>query len=238
MLAELLAYWTTRCSDDSRRKGYLHEAIAIEARYKRCRASWQPHLDQCHRVILEAAESCSVRDKVIILGSGALLDIPIQSLATLFEEVVLIDRVHPKTARRKIKHLPNIRMLEADLGGVETIPFPEEDGASLIVSANLLSQLSLIPMRQLPKEKRKALGRKIVETHVARLKNAKAMSCLIADTTHCRITPDGQIAAEEDMLFGVTLPPAESSWEWHIAPRPEIDRSYDRMHRVVVLRLY
>ena len=42
MLAEILTYLTTPCPGYVREMGYLYEAIAVQGRYRRNRASWQP----------------------------------------------------------------------------------------------------------------------------------------------------------------------------------------------------
>ncbi len=237
MLAELYSYLTTPCSFETRQKGYLRESVAIEARYRRCHHVWSAHLEQTRRAIIVSAEQCKPCRKAVVLGSGSLLDIPVETLAARFDEVCLIDLIHPKVARRRIRSLPNVYLAEADLGGIEVLPFPESDGATLIVSANLLSQLPLSPVaalrrRDAPEDECLALGQVIIETHLARLRATGAHLCLITDITRQRLDHAGNIVMQEDALFDVTLPAIHSEWDWDIAPAPEKEKHHSWRHRV------
>ena len=157
MLAELFAWMTTPCPAAARRLGYLREAIAIEARYRRHAERWRPHLENrkpsskkpYRRRRAAAARSCSAR--------GPLFDIPVEALADAFDVVELVDIVHPKRARQIAAGFANVELKTSDVSGAAaalaalprnavTAPplvapptlTPDTD---LVVSANLLSQL-------------------------------------------------------------------------------------------------
>ena len=246
MLAELAEYLITPCPPCARRLGYLREAVAIRARARRCRAAWAGHLDNCRAAILAAARACPVRGTALVLGSGALLDIPAQELADLFDRVVLADLVHPLGTRVKVRKLAGVRLETVDLTGVlaevvqdrlpERTPVEPPSGLQpdLTVSANILSQLPLIPVKRLAAtgkyrpEELEAFARGLLEEHLALLHRLTGTTCLITDTAWL----DGDKVT--DPLHGISLNAPTRTWTWNIAPRPEIRPDRDVAHQVGV----
>ena len=98
--------------------GYGRETVSLEARHDRCRDAWAPHLAACRAMITTAAENCPERGHAVILGSGPLLDVPLDDLARQFERVDLVDIIHPKTARRAAAAHDNVHLVLADISGV------------------------------------------------------------------------------------------------------------------------
>ena len=143
--------------------GYVRELTGMDSRRKRCRMAWQPHLERTRSVIMEAAGLCGEKEKVLIVGSGLLFDIPLAELSRQFRQVVLADILHLGKVRRRAGQYPNVRLEQLDVTGVvehvyalargegaERLPerkpaFFIEDGFDLVVSANLLSQLPVRP---------------------------------------------------------------------------------------------
>ena len=162
----------------ARKEGFLSEAIAIDARYKRCREGWSGHLQSCRSRILEAVGHCSGRNSVVVLGAGAGHDLPLEQLSAEFRQVVLVDLVFLRPMRKKAEKLGNVRLVEADVTGFfdlspdrrksflhsalsgspqrEMLSSPEiGSGFDLVVSLNLMSQLPVMPLsvaRELLKE--------------------------------------------------------------------------------------
>ena len=253
MLGEWFTYLTTPCPRYLREMGYLRELVGIRSRYRRCRRPWANHLDNCGKLIIEAAGACKKRRRVVVLGSGFLFDIPLAQLSSLFDEVVLVDLVHPRAARRQARRYPNVRFVEHDVtgvlpllhtlvkGGGEALPRPglggvPGDGADLVVSANLLSQLPLLPRKYLQRhgfsEGVDAFSRALVQCHLSDLAAFPGIACLITDVERLALE-DGEVVASEDPLFGLPLPYRGREWIWNIAPRPEVDRHRDFRHRVL-----
>ncbi|WP_054762978.1 hypothetical protein [Methylomonas koyamae] len=56
MIAEFIHYLGTRTNPGARRLGYAGEAAALEARHRRCREAWLPHLAATRAALLRAAE--------------------------------------------------------------------------------------------------------------------------------------------------------------------------------------
>lgn len=226
----------------------------VEARYKRCAAHWEPHLDRTRRAILRGALLARNRRRAAVMGAGLLHDIPLAQLANLFEEVVLVDVVHSRSCRLRASIHPNVRCLEADVTGTaphlvqvrktrgplqRIMPdllrlFADIGAVDFLVSVNLLSQLGCAPATFLaashsPEEIR-SFQHHLIETHLAALRQFPGHTALITDTAWSSrpLKPDSPAPfRRRDVLHQVSLPPPEDSWDWLIAPAPESDPHHD-----------
>ena len=213
MILEILEWCLTPCSIHARRAGFLSRQIAIRHRARRCRREWASHLKSSKDFISKHAiggQCC------VILGSGHLHDIDLEFLKTRFQEVVLVDVVHPFEIQRiaRFSHR-QIRLLTVDLSPVfqeskNSARDPEildlMSQADFVVSACLLSQLAWA----LPRE----LHHAVCENHLRLLRLSKS-ALLITDTAR-RFDGDW-----EPLLPGYNLPEPWASWIWDIAPPRE-----------------
>ncbi len=247
MLGEWFTHLTTPCGKPYRRMGYLHELIAIDHRYKRCRAAWAPHLEQCQSLITEAAAACPHQGRAVVLGSGLLLDIPLTYLATTFDDVVLIDICHLRSTRSLVKKYQNVRLIEADisgsvdpllywLSGDQNMPLPTPNidtnllgGADYIISSNLLAQLPLTPLTHLTTHAPdldpaalNTIARTIIDHHLSLLQSQNCPVTLISETLRL-FSNQSAAATKIDPLFGAPLNYNGAEWWWDIAPKPELD---------------
>ena len=253
MLRELFTVWRDRGARLARSLGQDREAVSIDARHRRCRATWQPHLEATKRLILDAAASAPGQELAVMLGSGACLDVPVAELAGRFGQVVLVDAYHPRSARELAKRLPNVRLVVADVTGMVQAardaargrtplpcppPLPDILAGlrpDLTASVNLASQLPIPFYRLLgsrvAEPEREAFYRGVVTAHFDWLAGLPGRICLICDTAWEQA--DGETILEQcDALEGVILPPPDRAWVWRIAPRPEESSAYDRQNRV------
>lgn len=257
MILELLEYLTTSCPKYARKLGYLKEAIAIGARQKRLAGAWTPHLEQSQAVIRAAIDLCPRRNSALILGSGLLLDIPLADLARQFEHVVLVDVVHLRAARRKAAGFANVTLLEEDVTGMaadfdfrvssgwqgDPVPEPtvflDRPEVDLVVSANLLGQLSIFPAAALQRRTRldgdplEDFCRAVIEAHLAYLRRFDAVVCLITEKERTALDKDGAAVQRHDALYGAELPDAGTQWNWDLAPLGEVSRTHALRNRVV-----
>lgn len=243
MLSDLIASFTTPCSPYIRALGYLDEAIAMRRRYRRNKHAWQPHLDSTRRFMLSTAEKCRGRNKVILLGSGLLLDVPLGELSELFREVVLMDVVCLPEIQRQIKRYNNVNFIEHDATAVaerlslgrrskdhrlpKAMPAfaGEQDHADLIVSLNILSQLWVVPrafigqhLRGTSPEQVDEWCKQLVETHYAWLLSRACDICLVADFAHVKRDAEGNIISRGSTVYDIKLPRPDATWTWNIAP--------------------
>ncbi len=251
MLREWFKHLTTPAPKHLKAMGYLRELIAIEARHRRCRAAWAPHLLHCRRLILKAAEGIGC-GRVSVLGSGWLYDVPVEELAAMFDEVELIDIMHMPAVQKRLAGLANVRLVTEDVTGVieatyrhvrenrdGALPAPRADSArlaesDLVVSANLLTQLPLLPVGWLrawgnsyDDAALKAFARRIVEHHLDLLAALPGRVCLLTETKRVVIADKNEVLHDIDPLFGAKFPYRGRQWTWDIAPRPELSGRYD-----------
>ncbi len=258
MLIEWLRHLTMPCPAPLKAMGYLKELIAMEARHRRCVDAWAPHLRECHDLIEKACQGIGHR-KVSVLGSGLLLDIPLAMLAETFEEVVLVDIVHMPSTEQRVQRFPNARLVSTDVAGIAeaawrhvnqgntgALPSPKADtgpyaDSDLVISANLLTQLPLMPIGLIQDKATgysdgdiQAFARHIVDNHLEFLIALPGRVCLLTETERVIFGgPGGNDVIEEiDPLFGVTIPSSGRKWIWDIAPRPEINRHIDLRFRM------
>lgn len=263
MLAEWWAYAGTPCRPLARRLGYLREAIAIGARYRRCHAAWQAHLRHSRQALLETAATCSRHRTALILGSGHLLDVPLAELAERFQRMLLVDVLHPRSARRQAHRYGNVQLIEHDLtecaaavaalprdaaaatiaalGQTQPARFLDEDGIDLVASVNLLSQLPLVPAHWLlqrypnhPESLFNQLAWQWMLRHLEYLQRFDATVCLIADAEQITLGP-AQAVVEHTDYSALPWPDAAplGQWWWDIAPRGEAGPGLSSRHRVL-----
>ncbi len=243
MLRECVEYLLTPCTKPARKLGYLRESIAISARGRRQTTAWQPHLEQCRSLIVESASDAKRGGVAWVLGSGALLDIPLEVLAERFSRVFLVDTIHPLGCRYQLDNYPNVKKITADLTGLTGLllrlktgdPLPEPifpilpiPQADFIVSANLLAQLPLLPKSFLRRKRysESALDvfcERILQSHLQFLHAQKSPVCLITETTRHYKNVTSGITESTTALHRLQLPTPDKQWQWDIAPCYEID---------------
>jgi len=117
MIVEAFKYAAARLRGQSDKHGHLAEAIAMEARHQRQRHAWQTHLDNSRALCLAATEACTAerRRTALVVGSGLLLDVPLEELCHRFDTVVLADLAFLPKVSARAKALGNVSLLRLDL---------------------------------------------------------------------------------------------------------------------------
>ena len=256
MIWESLLYLVTPCPRFVRAMGYPQEQIAISSRAKRCAKACAPHMAASKSLVLDAAKAAPGRRRAVLIGSGLLFELPVAELADQFEEVICVDLVHPPWIVRPWREkAPNVRFLAGDATGmlerfvsaVQTarstgvIPaLPESrprlalepDRCDLIVSANVMTQLPVSPIKYLQNrldrdafdvEGLDGFADQIMRAHLDWLKETfSAPVCLFADDW--RETRDASGAVVERVRAfpeAWAFPEADVEWAWDIAPKGE-----------------
>jgi len=245
----------TSCPGYVRRLGHLREAVAIHARHGRCVQAWKGHLQNTKDFVLHTAESCLSRRTCIVLGSGLLIDFPLDDMARRFEEIVLVDIVHLPSVRKQAKRWPHVRTVQWDITGVAaeiarcgrntpaalplsrpSIPGLDEK-TDLVISLNVLSQLTVCMRHHLAEELHyadaaalDAWEEGIMRDHYGMLRTLKCPVCLITDYEWNVFDRAGSVVETVTTVRGVTLPKADREWIWDIVPPGEVskDRSVSR----------
>lgn len=260
MLTEWLTYLIADCSPLARKLGYLRESIGIRSRYRRCKAAWQPHLENSRSALLESLNACSSFRTALVFGSGPLLDIPLRKLASRFENVLLVDLVHLPEAQRAARRHANVRCISHDITGfleqLETLSpnnldlppptcFLDNPTVDWVASVNLLSQLPLLPLdvlrKRFPEVDETTLEEwsiRLMRQHLDYLAAFSAPVCLLADMEQTAYGQNGKVIEHADFAarlgFGhKTL----KQWRWDIAPPDEIAPEVGRFHRVAAVTI-
>ncbi|MGU3359889.1 hypothetical protein ACLBWX_06090 [Methylobacterium sp. M6A4_1b] len=236
MLVELLHLLVTPIPFAHRRRGHLRESVLLMSRGRRCRAAWAPHLAAARAAILAACEGLERRRVAVVLGSGLLRDVPLADLAARFEAVHLVDAVHLWPARLEARAHPNVRLITADLSAVTDRHDPLStlcggEDVDFVVSANLLSQLPILPLDR-PGFVPPDLGSRIVQAHLDGLARLRARVCLLTDVEQVEEDRSGQVTDRLDLLHGVRLGRPDRCWTWDLAPFGEAARHRRLVHRV------
>lgn len=240
MIREFISSLRTPASKMARELGYLYESIALQERFRRRKKSWQSHIAKCREATLTAVESSPAHKTMLILGSGPLLEVPMDDLLKRFERIVLADVIHPREVRVRWGKHPKVTLVELDLlgighellkwtGGPLPKPHPpdlNQFNADFILSANCLSQLALRPRERLSKKIAESELNDYCESlstaHIAQLRTLKTAHLVIADFETRVLNSQGEILEKSMPFFDPKTMKLQSSWTWMIAPRGEM----------------
>ena len=232
----------TPCPRYLRDMGYFRELMNIRVCFGWWESAWQPHLQRSRAVIERAIERCPRRRKAVILGSGLLYDVPVAQLSAAFQQVVLVDLLHPFRTRRQVRRFGNVRTLSADVSGVTEavhavarrgdVPLPraapqlflDDADVDLVASVNLLSQLPCMPvgyLRRAGVHTRQAMddfARDVIRAHLDYLRQLPGVVTLIADYEAMTLNRSGDVLKQESTVHDVPLPGADEEWVWRLVP--------------------
>ena len=230
-----------------RRMGFVKDQEGIMNRYIGESAQWQHHLEKTRSFI--AASFTGSQDKsVAVLGSGWLLDVPLEELRLRFEQIYLVDIHHPPQIRKKIAGMEGVELVEEDLSGgaveqvwkllwknktkipaarlvneISLVPPLTGIQPDALISVNLLNQLDILLCdhirRKLPYQQELSLTfRAAIQAFHLDWITKKA-GCLVTDTTEHRIPQKG--AASSKPLLYTDLPEGirGDSWQWDFDTR-------------------
>jgi hypothetical protein len=252
MIFEWFEYMKTTCPKHLRAMGYLKELIGIQSRFKRNRSAWAPHLEQSRQAILDAANGCPQKRRVLIIGTGLWHDLPVAELCATFEQVVFADILHLPKMVAKARRYPNLSLIAIDATGLaerlyqavkvhddplklEPLPIYDTD-FDLVVSLNVWSQLPVLlddflsNRTKMDEKDIETFCQRVIAGHLTFLKQFPGRVCLIADHKREALS-DGNVIETVDTLRGIPFPPHDREWAWNLAPKPEQDPHADiRLH--------
>jgi len=226
-----------------RRMGYLLDQEGIMNRFLRESEAWQDHLRRTRNFIATSFPDPAIRS-VAVLGSGWLLDIPLDQLVERFEHIVLIDIHHPAQVRRKVRDMAKVELFEADLtgGAVEQIyqlsrsgrlPDAREELPSLLsleapgecrnadalISANLLNQLDIILCDFLSRQFDYQQGLLLpLRSHLQRFHLdwiSEKPGCVISDVREINQAKSGEISRKSLIHTDLLDGFRQEQWIWH-----------------------
>jgi len=225
-----------------RKFGFKTDQQGIINRYIRESEEWQAHLIHTKEYIIKSAESKN-KTNCIVIGSGWLLDVPIDELSMLFEKVTLIDIVHPRQIIHKIKKYKNVEAIEIDITGlVEPVYYfikktkklklndikqiyselwiNKLKNADFVVSVNILNQLDILICDFIKKfnlysnEEINQFRKIIQQNHVNILPETK--SCLITDYEEININKKNNVVNNKSLIhIDLHINKKTKKWQWN-----------------------
>jgi len=220
--------------------GYYDYQSGLIYRHLNQENGWDSHLEKCRDFILRATDFIKP-EKITVLGSGWLLELPLAELAERTREIVLIDIIHPPQVREQVKELKNVGLKEQDVSGglveevwriaakstfinrlisLDKIRIPEYHltDAGMVISLNVLTQIETLPVRFLRKKARvtenefTGFRKKIQESHLNFLRKHK--SVLVTDTREVFTGTSGIITENQTVITDLPVTPYTGKWKW------------------------
>ena len=221
--------------------GYKADQEGIMNRCIREKNNWKEHLKNTSEYIIKFCELLPVDSSIAILGSGWLLDVPVDYLLSKFCRIYLIDMCHPIQVKHKYKDKPNIIFVEKDLTGyasvvVKVATNPKHGNiitalmnlqcvnvladieCDAFLSVNILTQLDSLlcdyisSKNYFPAEQLNNFKKKLQVEHL-KLLSAKP-SCLISDVQEVFLQKNNTVVFREDTLT-IRWPQGSYSENWN-----------------------
>lgn len=224
-----------------RRMGFLRDQEGIMNRYMREKSGWDPHLKRTKEFINNGLQDERIKS-VAVLGSGWLLDVPMEELLERFISILLVDIRHPPQIRKRMEKLKGVKLLETDLtGGVmgqlwdgfrrQRFPDPDKIIKNLVftpplgqlqpdalISVNLLNQLDIIPCDYLKgtghfqQQSLLQLRTWLQKTHLDWI--TKGPGCIITDTVEINWDRSGRESRKNLIYCDLPAGIRTDTWRW------------------------
>jgi hypothetical protein len=223
------------------RMGYYNYHNALINRHLNQNGGWESHLVRSREFIMKALDLYKP-DRVTVLGSGWLLDLPITEMIEKNIKVRLVDIVHPPDVISQAADLKNVELVEADITGglienvwrevakhpfykklksLENIIVPEYQPGydpGMVLSLNLLTQLEYLLVLFL--KKRASISREelslfkseIQKKHLDFLK--KHHSVLISDISETITKKSGPTDTFPTLATNLPSSDFREEWTW------------------------
>ncbi|HAM11200.1 MAG: hypothetical protein A2X05_06850 [Bacteroidetes bacterium GWE2_41_25] len=222
--------------------GYYDYQNGLIYRHLNQESGWDSHLKHCRDYIMKTVDLYKP-DKVTVLGSGWLLELPIAEILEKTGKVCLIDIIHPPEVISQAGKISNVELIESDLTGglieevwnkvhsysvfskpdsIEGIIIPEfkpESDPGMIISLNIITQLETMLVRYL---KRKA---RIGEEEMSRFRKtvqnrhidfiSKHRSMLITDCEEIITKRSGEVNKTSTLLAAIPSFKDKEEWTWN-----------------------
>jgi hypothetical protein len=247
-----------------RKMNFLSDQEGIISRFLNERSNWEPHLQKSREFILDWIHGKNI-SVITILGSGWLLDVPLEELQKKCEKILLVDIFHPPQILRKIRDLSTVEAIQQDITGgmIEQVyhlveefrktgrkrkvadlhspGFTPDFNPDFVVSLNILNQLDILIIDYLKKfsifteEEILTLRKKIQQSHIDSL--PLDHSCIITDFEEL-VSQDDRLE-RVNKLIHVPLPEGKrkATWEWLFDSQKTYYRGKTTRFNVVAIEL-
>jgi hypothetical protein len=222
--------------------GYYNYQSGLIYRHLNQEGEWDEHLKRCRGFILKALDFYKP-EKVTVIGSGWLLEVPLKEILEKTKKVCLVDIVHPPEVISQTGYLENVELIELDVTGglieevwkksgkysffnklqsLSNINIPEyipETDPGMVVSLNILTQLETLLVDFLRKrskireEEFANFRTEIQKKHIDFLK--KYESVLISDFAEVITGKSGNIKTVPTLVTDIPPGRLKEEWTWN-----------------------
>ena len=223
------------------RLGYYDYQHGFIVRHLSQGTGWNNHLEKCRSFILKALE-VHKPEKITVLGSGWLLELPLAEMLEKVSKVCLVDIIHPPEVIRQAGVLQGVELKTEDISGglikevwrnTSRIPFfvklkslndltipeykPDPD-PGMVISLNILTQLETLPVKHLKKrskadeEELNRFRKEIQNKHISFLKKHKSL--LITDVTEIFTDRSGNVSEKQSVITDLPEGIHKEEWTW------------------------
>ena len=222
-----------------KKMNYISDQEGIIRRFLREQNGWQSHLSRTSSFILSVLEKHET-NHIVVLGSGWLLDFPLEDILSLVQKIDLVDVYFPAQILKKAAKYSKVECIKADITGgyiqsvydqlrntdkVFKIPeikpdnpiFPKQ--GKLVISLNILNQLDILLIDYIcskivmETEQIQSLRQILQESHINLLQEHSFI--LISDYKELLINRRGDVLEEKELIF-TRFPQGKivEEWDW------------------------
>ena len=221
--------------------GYYNYQSGLIYRHLNQSGGWDSHLEHCRNFILKAID-LQKPEKITVLGSGWLLELPLAEMVEKVNVVCLADIVHPPEVIQQVRSLNKVILHETDITGglirevwqktrnysffnklksLNGIIIPEyepEWDPGMVVSLNILTQLESLLIDYLRKrsticeDEYNRFRTAIQRSHIDFLKKHK--SVLITDYSEVTTKNNGAFSTFTSLLTDLPSSGVKEEWSW------------------------
>lgn len=218
--------------------GYFDDQEGIVRRFINEGSNWNEHLKNTKQFIEKSISKVNPGN-VAVLGSGWMLDIPLEFLSENCSKVFLYDVRHPRQIVHRYRYFSNVSFVNQDITGgaiqevysimdkrkpdfeklnqLKNTGFSSSEPIDYVVSVNVLNQLDILILEYLRKNSLPKdfslikMRTEIQEGHIRSLKAGK--SCLITDYEELVYDASDKLLKTNSLLFA-QIPDATGREEW------------------------
>lgn len=224
------------------RMGYYNYQNGLIYNHMNQEGGWENHLEHCRGLIIKALNIYKP-EKITVLGSGWLLDLPFAELVERTKKIRLVDIVHPPDVVRQAGSFNNVELIEQDITGglisevwqekrkhsflnklrsLENIVVPDykpDFDPGMVISLNILTQLESLLVDFLRKgsnikeEEFNRFRSEIQKKHIGFLKQYK--SVLITDISEVFTDKSGNVTYIPTAFADLPDGQYKEEWDWH-----------------------
>jgi hypothetical protein len=222
--------------------GYYNYQDGLIYRHLNQEGGWDEHNARCRSFILKAL-GIYKPERVTVLGSGWLLDLPVAEMVDMTGKIFLVDIVHPPDVIIQAGKFKNIELIEQDISGgligevwqkskgfsffkkmksLENISIPEYKPVNepgMVISLNILTQLESLLIdfiRKRSKIREEDFDRFRAEIQTKHLDFLRKFSSVLITDIAEVFTDDSGNKTTSHTLFA-ELPSGQytEEWDWH-----------------------